>query len=223
MNHPEALLPDYALGLLSEREAAEVKAHLQTCSECRRELRALNRTLTQVVETLPPVSPPAGSWQKIQARLETPSNPASPSQAPAPPVPVFASGRPRLRWLVAAGMCVFLAVGALFWGYHNQQTYQQVTREQRTVAGWLSNPEVTPIPLQDRDGQRLGSVLVRPDGQALFVLRELPERGLAYQAWGHRDGDLVSLSVSQRPIFQVPWEAYESLYLSLEQIGRAHV
>jgi anti-sigma factor RsiW len=53
MNHPEELLPDYALGVLSPEEAAEIEAHLEACAACREELGQLNTSLVQVVEALP--------------------------------------------------------------------------------------------------------------------------------------------------------------------------
>jgi RNA polymerase sigma-70 factor (ECF subfamily) len=105
------------------------------------------------------------------------------------------------------------------WGYQRHQVYQQLVQEQRTVANWLARADVEARPVQNRERQRVGSVLLLPDGRALFVLREPPARGSAYQAWGHTENDLASLTVSERPVFEVQWAGYDSLYLSLEPPG----
>jgi hypothetical protein len=73
--------------------------------------------------------------------------------------------------------------------------------------------------LQARDGALLGRVLLLPDGRTLFVLREPPAAGRAYQAWGHTGDGLASLVVSERPVFEVPGRGFEALYLSLEPRG----
>ena len=216
--HPKDLLPDYVLGMLSPEETAEVEAHLQTCAACRAELARLHGALAGLVDALPATPPPSGTLERIQARLAAEKLDTSPTPAKSADVPVQQPPRAPVMWLVAC-MSVLLAVGGSFWGYQSHQAYLQVIGEQRVVASWLSQPEVEAFLLQDRAGQRLGSVLLLPDGRALFVLREPPARGNAYQAWGHAGDDLASLVVSERPVFEVPWQGFDSLYLSLEPPG----
>ena len=217
--HPKDLLPDYALGLLSPEDAAQVERHIRTCAACRAELARFNNTLAALVDTLPATPPPPATLEKIQSRVAAEQSDVS--LPPPEPVAVSATRSPRapVIWLLAACMSVILAISGTLWGYRSHQAYQQAVQEQRVVASWLSQPEVETFPLQDRSGQRLGSVLLLPDGRALFVLREPPSRGNAYQAWGHTGEDLASLVVSERPVFEVPWQGFDALYLSLEPPG----
>jgi hypothetical protein len=212
MSHPDDRLPDYLLGMLSPEEAAELQAHLEACRVCQEELRQLSGSLITMVEALPPAPPPADAFKKIQARLAGERTAKVPSASPRP------ARRFPYGWALAAVLSLVIAGGGILWGYRSQQSYRQAAEEQRVVAEWLLHLDVRPFLLQDREGNRVGSVLIRPDGQALFVLREPTAEGRAYQAWGHRDDEdeLVSLGISQRPVFEVAWRGYEALYLSLE-------
>lgn len=217
-NHSANLLPDYVLGLLEPTEAAHVEEHLGTCHSCRAELARLNQSVVALTEALPPRQPPADSWHKIQARLEADKAPAPGKEQPGKPSPRGRQKPANLMngWAVAACLSLLLAVSGTWWGYQNYQSYQQLLTEQRTVSRWLSRPDVSRVQLQDPDGQPLGSVLTLPDGRALFVLRESAPAGKAYQAWGHVGDSTVSLWVGQDDVFEVTWQGYERLYLSLE-------
>ncbi len=57
MNHPEDLLPDYAMGLLEDEEQKRVEAHLQTCPRCRAEVRALQEAYYSLPLALKPPAP----------------------------------------------------------------------------------------------------------------------------------------------------------------------
>ena len=60
-DHPDALLPWYANGTLTDEERVQVEAHLARCEQCREELRfltALRQTVKQVADV--PASPELG-------------------------------------------------------------------------------------------------------------------------------------------------------------------
>jgi len=64
-------LADFAVGALAERERAEVERHLQECPTCQRELSALRRA-GAVLDALESEEAPAGLWQSIRRKIETP-------------------------------------------------------------------------------------------------------------------------------------------------------
>ena len=54
--------------LVSETPAPEERDHLESCSTCQAELKAL-REQTEVMGALPDLRPPAGDWEALEARL----------------------------------------------------------------------------------------------------------------------------------------------------------
>lgn len=223
--NPHDLLPEYALGTLEPTEAAEAEALLAHSEAARAEVRTLRDALVMLTEALPPAQLPAGVWDKLQAQLE-------PSPTVAPPLPPLlrVPRRPFVGSHVAWGLVACLAlvaVGELLWVNSSQRAYQQVQRDAYLVADFLSTPETQRISLRGRERQGIGSVLTRPDGNALFVLRELPPKDQSYQAWGHTSDDwepgsrerLTSLNISDDQIFRVTTRSYAALYLSLEPRG----
>lgn len=224
MNAQERL-PEYALGTLEPAEMAEVEVLLATSEEARTELRQFRETLVTLTEGLPPVQPPMGVWDKLQVQLEP-----TPIAARTPPPVIKMPKRPPSRGYFAWGLAACLALvaaGELLWVNSAQRAYQQVQREAYLVTNFLSAPETQRISLRGRQRQGIGSVLMRPDGEALFVLREPPPEGRSYQAWGHTSDDwepssrerLTSLSISDDQVFEVDAENYVALYLSLEPTG----
>jgi hypothetical protein len=119
-----------------------------------------------------------------------------------------------------------LAVGGLLWGYRGQQALVQVLAEQRLLSQVLARPGALALSLPGPEGEPLGSVLLDPGGEALFVLSEPAPPGRAYQAWGHRGDDwqrdrdqITSLAVNRGTVLAVSWRGFGSLYLSLEPAG----
>jgi hypothetical protein len=64
---------ELALGVLTGRERAVAVAHLETCDECREDVRQLMATGEQLLELLPPAEPPAGFEIGVLARLGLPA------------------------------------------------------------------------------------------------------------------------------------------------------
>jgi anti-sigma factor RsiW len=62
--HPNDLLSALVDGELTPAEEAGVRTHLETCAECRRELRLITEGRT-LVRSLPPVDPPFGFFERM--------------------------------------------------------------------------------------------------------------------------------------------------------------
>lgn len=209
MTHPKDKLLDYVLGDLSEQEQVLLETHLRECESCLQELRALQQTVIALSEAVPAAQAPANTWQNLQRHIQ--------NKAPRPPREIPA--KPGLWQGLALVTSLFLILTAVLWGYQQQKNYQLVLAEQRKVAGWLSRPDVSSQPLLSNQGERLGSVLTLSDGRALFVLRNPPQKGLSYQAWGSSNGQRVSLGLSERSLLEVVYEGYEFIGISLEPKG----
>ncbi|MDP2661173.1 MAG: anti-sigma factor [Dehalococcoidia bacterium] len=83
-------------------QAAEMDAHLDSCSACRAELRGLKRSVS-LVEELPSLNPPAGLALRVMARVLQRDE-----------ARIAASSNP-LGWIIAAA---FAGIGALLlYGY----------------------------------------------------------------------------------------------------------
>src|SRR5690242_7914487 len=80
-HHPtEALLLDYAAGVLHEPAAVVVATHMALCPTCRARVRALDAVGGAMLEALPAVAPAAGALDAVLARLDAPE--PAPSVAP---------------------------------------------------------------------------------------------------------------------------------------------
>ncbi|MCX6898235.1 MAG: zf-HC2 domain-containing protein [Verrucomicrobia bacterium] len=101
-------LADFAVGVLVERERAEVERHFQECPTCQRELSALQRT-GAVLDALEPEEAPAGLWQSIRREIETPKQ--EPAHAPWWEM-LFPAQWPRLAYAGLAATAI-LAVALL--------------------------------------------------------------------------------------------------------------
>jgi hypothetical protein len=64
MNHPHELLVDLLDGTLDEADLAGVRAHLDTCGSCRRDL-AEARTGARAARSLPVMDPPADLYRRV--------------------------------------------------------------------------------------------------------------------------------------------------------------
>lgn len=232
------LLSDYAFGELDPEATAEVEALLASSAEARAELRQLQAALVRLSETLPPVTPPAGSWEQLAARIAAFDDRFSLEATSASPttVPKMAPTRlPPTRspmnsgwlgWSLAACLAL-VAVGEGLWLDRSQRASREVQTEARLVAAYLGDPQVERLGLQGRERERLGSVLTDTAGRALFVLDAPPPAGQSYQAWGHSsDGwepgsseQLTSLAVSESSIFEINTQPFVALYVSLEPRG----
>ncbi len=163
----------YALLLLSEEEAAEVRAHQQVCESCRAELAQVREDLALFALTVEPVQPPEGARERFLTRLRTdhaPQSPipTSPKQAvPGAPAPLLVQRRneptsavlrilPWIGWAAAAA-AIIVALGlkedrdALRGAFaaqnaDNATTQRELARD-RHILGVLTDPDAVRVNL----------------------------------------------------------------------------
>lgn len=63
-------LAEFALGLSTGRERAELVAHLETCDRCRAEVDQLTAAADALLEVVPPADPPVGFEVRLLEQLE---------------------------------------------------------------------------------------------------------------------------------------------------------
>lgn len=92
--------------------------------------------------------------------------------------------------------------------------------DQLRVGRWLAHQEITTvrIPAGD-DGVSPGSVLFHPDGRALLVMRDVPDEGQDFQAWGVRGDEVTSLGTFDELTTEVDAAGFEAVAVSLEPDG----
>lgn len=146
MTHDEvrAALAAEALGALDGPEAAEVRAHLETCEECRRELASYRDAAASLAYAAPHAPLYADRSSRLRARLvaraaadrgET-AAPAATVEA-APGVIPIASARSRRfsgGWLAAAAAVVLL-IGVGAWAARLNERYTDLRERYATLRG----------------------------------------------------------------------------------------
>lgn len=206
MSRPRELLLDYANGNLPPHEKVRLEEHLQACPACRAEVREAREGLVGLVESLPRERMPASAWQGITRRVRR--------------------TRTRVTRALAWSLSVALLVVAAGGLWSLQELNRRATAEVDTqvVARWLANEQVERISLGIYPSGGYGSVLLHPDGRALYVLSEPPETGHSYQAWGHGVNGPVSLGVFEERVFEVSSvRGFDALGVSLEPAGGSPV
>ena len=236
MKNIKELIPDYVLGLLERDQETQVEAFLDNCETCQAELQKYNTMFVGMVESLPKVSPSLDSWDKLKQQIyESAVNSAVNSQQsldvqkqlqiPATNknnLPVRSRLRnilslPNFAYQGSLAVMGILALGAFWWGGYQYKAHVDMVHEKQMVSSWLANAEVQTIPIQSVDNKQIGSLFLRPDHQALFVLAEPPPPGQAYQTWGEMNDTCFPLMLSKNSIFEVSWQDnYKSLLVSLE-------
>lgn len=120
-------------------------------------------------------------------------------------------------WLSAAAVVTLLALGG-YTAWSQLGPSQQVSVQRWEAQG------ATRLVLTSRGGTPFGSLLVRPDGQALVVLDRPAPGGQVYQAWGRqasgpRAGVPVSLGLTDGAVMKVAWTGFDSVGISVEPVG----
>lgn len=214
--HPENLLPGYALGCLDEKDYLLVKAHLHSCMRCSSALRDLQETSTHLAYAVPAVTPPplliprpehsaqrTGSYLWFKTLLDF---------------------WPRL--LPAATLAAFLLVALL--GVTDLLLWRQL--ESSKLAGF---DKVQLIHLQgtQQSPEATGTLLVSSsDQQALLEVNGLkPLQGSAqYQLWLIKDdtrasGGIFSVGIDGRARLSIdaarPLESYDAFGITIEPFG----
>jgi anti-sigma-K factor RskA len=151
MTHDEvrAALAAEALGALDGPEAAEVRAHLETCEACRRELAAYRDAAASLAYAAPPAPLDAERSSRLRARLvarAAADRGDGATSAPAAPAPVTAetpgvipiTRAPSRRfsggWLAAAAAVVLL-IGVGAWATRLNGRYGDLRERYATLRG----------------------------------------------------------------------------------------
>ncbi|MEP7217071.1 MAG: anti-sigma factor [Anaerolineaceae bacterium] len=180
--HPLEFLAELALGALTEREAAEIDAHVVGCAECRAELAQMRRVaqlLPFAVEDMAPApSVKAGLLGRIAAEPR--------------PIRSIPRSRPGLRWplaIAAAAVTLLVSGGvlgaSLFGGSASNRDNE---RQGSLIKAFAQDTAST------SHGEQGGAsvTLLRAPGQrdAFVWVANLPPLSAekAYQAWFIRDG-----------------------------------
>jgi hypothetical protein len=182
--HPVDLLPELALGVLRDDEAAALRTHLATCPSCRAEHAELLRVTQLLPFAAEDREPSAGTRGAVMERIAAEPRPAS--------------NRPRLirpRWqlfggAIAAGLLLLALGGVMGWlvGDDDSELEDQLERQQVMVdaaaAGTLRKSEGV---LGDAEATLL-TVPGSPDAFVAIANAPRLERGKRYQAWFFRPG-----------------------------------
>ena len=188
-------LTAYALGTLSPEQQAEVEKALERDPEARREVRAMQDALTDMVLELEPVALRPDAEQSLLARVrgQTSSVQAHTS--------VLEVSRPQVqsqqqhRWVLGAALAGIAAVIALAVVIPNLPAVQE-QRIQSEFREYSSRPGAVAQPLLDARGESAGRLVRLATGEVFVLLDKAPVNARVYQAWRIEKGqNPVSLGV----------------------------
>ncbi len=183
------LLPDFAIGALSDGDLWRVEAHLESCPRCRAEFTGL----LEVMSAIAPVAPPSFDTRRVLfARAGHPLLETAPPEAPRPlvTVPRETPAEParvvrlpaRLAWfaLTAAAVALLLLGGWNLW-------LQRELGDQDELIALVAEPG-NAYPLTDSEIPTEASAIFYVDrqrDQALLTAQNLPSLASdqRYQVW----------------------------------------
>jgi hypothetical protein len=165
------LIPAYALDALDENEAARVRAHLPTCTTCRRALEDYRRVNEGLMHVAPQVEPPPA----LKARTLGPLEGTALADGTRQPSPVL---RQRWNWgAIAAGLAFALALVALAVSLGQSSQVARELAEQRdliVVIAYADGPAQT-IHGTAAAPLALGKLYADPDfGTAALIAVNMP-------------------------------------------------
>ena len=181
----ESLVAPYVLGAVDDDEAAELRAHLRDCEECRAQEQELRRGAALLPETVDPVPLPEGLIDRVvsRARTDVATEPRQP-RARVRPMPRRAS-RPWAWAAVAACGALLAASGAL--GYGLVRTHSELERTRSALSHLVAARQG--ITLTNRAGNPVAQVVSRPDGGVFVAARLRPAPpGRTYELWVLKNG-----------------------------------
>lgn len=220
--HPLEYLPELALGVMSEGDAAAVRAHLESCASCRAEYDEMAR----VASLLPLAAEDAVPGESTRAAvLERIAREPRLLRAPG------AGRRPRW-WLGAAAAAVLVAALAGTGGFlaADNDTSNMETERDRQAALLQSAAQGTMEMVQgENSGARLTFLLAPGHSEGFAWLDGLPAlpAGKAYQAWFIRGASAEPANVFTVSQGGVWLEAdariadYNAIGLTIEDAGGA--
>ena len=126
--HPEEELSAYADGELPAEEADAVEAHLETCTECRRELAAIETMGDAMSEAS--AEPGGGVWDGVRRRIVRPAGwslvvAGAVVLAALAAVEWFRTGALTPEWLAATAVGVGIGLLALNIGWEQYREWRE--------------------------------------------------------------------------------------------------
>lgn len=240
MKHDEIqeLLGAYALDAVDPDEAAEVEAHLATCSRCGAEVEEHREVAGLLAHT--GTNAPDGLWDRISGALESdepplrlvPARPAdSRPAAPAATAPAAGNVVPiRRAWVarslvagaVAAALIAVLGIQVVRQEQRLDQMEHAVEKDPARRAYELALAEAGSRVVELRNEQSVvATAVLTRDGEAWLDASQLPAltRESTYQLWGDAGEVLVSLGVLGADPDVVHFDArgYQALAVTAER------
>lgn len=172
--HVQALLPAYALGILSAREAETVGQHLAQCISCREELRAYEEVGAELALAAPVAEPPPALEERLLERVR-----ARPAPQPEPAWPARLWARAETAWQqlrlrpawATVGLLALVLLLFLVWSVLPAASPFPTF----AMAGTGAAPQASGIVISSEDGLH-GTVVVQR-------LPDLDEEVQTYQLW----------------------------------------
>ena len=193
--HVDDLIEEYALGLLSEAETAQVEAHTATCAACRAELDAALRTAAMLAAIAPTAEPPSAARDRLLSRVGRARRPETrPDKTAGNRLVSLGAG----LWPAAAGLGLALAVAMLAWNValqtqlqllqqENANLSERLNRQERRIA-LVSGPGVAVVEMSGTDeapGSQGRAYLDQATGTVWVTVSGLPpvDNAWTYQIW----------------------------------------
>ena len=213
LSHDEIreLLPAYALGAVTDDEAAAIRDHILGCEECMQAADGFAETSSKLALAVPSVPLPAGFADRVmEVALEGRAAPEA-----------KAAGSRRWRWVAAFGGAALLVIAAVMTFQFFQLREDQ--RQQEQVLAALSSDQG--VELTGTPGVR-ASVVPHGVGSVFAAsgLERAPD-GKTYQLWlidGDRPVSAGTFETSDGLVYYEvaqPIEDYDAAAVTIEQDG----
>jgi anti-sigma-K factor RskA len=172
-------LAPYALGALPDREAAEVRDHLDRCDACRRHLRWLQPAVDLLPRTVTQLEPPPRLRRRLMSAVRGEARRTRASPEPR-----------RRRWAALAWRPATAAAAGAFLVAGAAGGYLLHEADGANAPGSVTTVRATP-------GSELAATLERSDGTAILRMSHVPRLsgGRVYEAWVQRGGTVQPSSV----------------------------
>jgi putative transcriptional regulator len=193
------LLLSYAAGSLAEGWSLAVATHLSLCAECRKRLALAEAAGGELLSSIEPNAPEAGSWAAVRSRLgQTPPVAVKPTHADKAVLPKplrdYVGDIDGLRWQSMGKAGAQLRIK---------------TRDGETQVRLLRIPAGKPVPEHGHGGRELTVVLTGAfhDGPTVFGPGDVEEAdaSVEHQPIALEDADCICLAVTDAPLKFHSW------------------
>ncbi|WP_407570617.1 anti-sigma factor domain-containing protein [Deinococcus altitudinis] len=212
------LLTDYALGLLTPGEEAEVEAALDLYPQARQETNIYLDGLSDMVMALEPSPVPEGAADRLMARLNAElavpeADHTQQNLAFVPVAPGLQQAAPvRRNWLYP-----LLAVAAV--AVIGVAVLPGVLNPAPSFASYQARPGAVTSTINDKAGAAVAQVVRLPDGHAYVQMQASVPAGRAYQAWKIEGGKPVSLGLFKDQAYLASLPAGTVFAVTVEPAG----